>query len=299
MSQKQTKEYTGTCFIGVIGGEIEVGECRESIFDIIRRPGDEIPHVYRGTKGYEARQKHLNNFIESKHDFALFLDLDMYFQEDTLERLRNHKLPYISGLYMRRTRDPVAPVWYRPFSGKWPFEPWVGPVERGRLHKIGASGWGCLLIHREVVLAVKELLKGEWEIIEDDMDIWPYNLSNVMGALVGLKELTVEKPGLRTLRPALEHHVSVLEEEIKPLRADNDVVGSDVRFPFFALKAGYQFIGDPDVRPGHIIHYPISADDYVSLGEIKAQEMAHAQKIVHKKWLKARRQRMEQLENLT
>ena len=299
MATKQTKEYTGTCYIGVTGPEFENGECRDSIERIVLRPGDQGPDFIRATKGYEARQEHLNNFINGKHAFCLFLDSDMAFQSDTLERLRTHKLPYVSGFYMRRMGDPVAPVWYRPYAGQWPFENWIGPVERNRLHKIGASGWGCMLVHRDAIMAVRNLLKGEWEIIEDDMDVWPYDLGAIMNAIAGLKELLAERPGIKTLYPALAQHVKMLENEIRPLRADREIVGSDIRFPFFALQAGYQLMGDPEVRPGHIIHYPLSPDDYDGIAQGRSQDLEKARRTMHKRWLDDSKRLKKQIEGLT
>ena len=282
-------EYNGTVYIGVVGPDNEPGQCRDSIERIGRRPGDDGPHFARATKGYEARQTHLNNFIKSRHDFILLLDHDMTFPPDALERLRSHKLPYISGLYMRRSYNPIAPIWFKPWSGAFPYEPWVSVIERGKLHKLGASGWGCVLIHREVVLAVRKLLHGEWEILEDDMDVYPYDLTAIMGAITGLRSLLSESPGMTTLLPALEHHTRTLEEQIRPLRADRDQIGSDIRFPFFAMKAGYQLWGDPDVRCGHILDYPLSADDFDHLAP---QQRENLEKSLTKR-IKAERKRMK------
>lgn len=256
------KEYTGTAYIGVVGPELDYAICRDSIEMLSLRHGDSAPVFARGTKGYESRQTHLNKFIESKHDFLLLLDADMVFAADTLERLRSHRLPYVSGLYMRRDYNPIAPIWYKPFTGQWPIEPWFAAIEKGKLHKIGASGWGCILVHREVVLAVRALLYGEWEVLEDDMDIWPYDLTQVMGAINGLRALVDGKPVMSTLMPALEAHTATLQRQIRPLRADRDQIGSDLRFPFFALQAGYQLMGDPDVRPSHMLNYPLNPNDY-------------------------------------
>lgn len=273
--KKKAKQYTGSAYIGVVGPEHEIGECRDSIQNIVRRPGDGGPLPIRATKGYEARQLHLDRWLtETRHEFALLLDHDMVFSPDTLERLRSHQLPFVSGLYMRRRYAPIAPVWFKPWSGRWPFEPWTSDPERGRLHPIGASGWGCLLLHRDVVLATRPLLKGEWDIIEDDMDVWPYDLGAVVQAIRALRTLTTERPSLSTLRPALAHHVSVLEREIRPLRGDKGVVGSDIRFPFYAMKAGYQLMGDPDVRPTHILNYPLSPDDYSGMGTEERERIA-------------------------
>ena len=189
MPRNKPKEYTGSAYIGIVGSDGEFGPCRDSIESIARRPGDSPLHFMRATKGYEARQRHINNFIEGKHDFILLLDQDQTFPPDTLERLRGHKLPYVSGFYMRRNLRTIAPVWYRPSRGKWPMEPWVGTVKGGQLHPLGASGWGCILVHRDVIMGVRELLKGEWEVLEDDMDIYPYDLKRLLDAINGLDEL--------------------------------------------------------------------------------------------------------------
>ncbi len=267
------KEYTGSAYIGVVGGESDVGVCRDSILAIRRKAGDDPPRPIRATKGYEARQAHLESFYnETKHAFCLLLDHDETFPVDTLERLRSHKLPYVSGLYMRRM-FPTYPVWYKPPPRHvWPMEPWTGPVERGKLHKLGGSGWGCILVHRDVLTAVAKILKGEDWVLEDDMDIWPYDLGEVMGALCGLRELVSTAPPIATLRPALAAHVGILSQELRPLRGRKTMVGSDLRFPFYAKEAGFQLWGDPDVRCGHVINYPISPDDY---DHTPAGNMAH------------------------
>jgi hypothetical protein len=269
--------YTGTAYIGVVGSDTEYGECRDSIDLIGRRNGDSQPVYARATKGYEARQKHITRFIDdTRHDFCLLLDADMIFHRDTLEKLRVYGLPYITGYYMRRSLNPIAPVWFRPYNGQLPLEPWIGEPERGVLHTLGASGWGCMLIHREVILKTRKILKGEWDILEDDMDLWPYDLVRIMQAIKGLRMLLKEKPDDITLFPALEAHVKALETEIKPLRADKESIGSDIRYPFYALAAGYQLLGDPDVRPGHCINYPLSANDYENIPqEVKDKVKTH------------------------
>ena len=293
------KEYTGSCYIGVVGPETDFADCTASINAILRRPGDSLPQRFSATKGYEARQKHINIFMDSpQYSFILLLDHDQIFQEHTLERLRSHKLPYVSGLYMRRQIAPIAPVWFREFRGQWPMEPWVGPVERGKLHKLGASGWGCTLVHRDVFTAVREILKGEWDVLEDDMDIWPYSIDVIMSSLKALRSILDERPANSTLYPALEHHVSTLELEIRPLRADREVVGSDIRFPFFAKQAGFQLYGDPDVRCGHMLNYNLTADDYDHLCRNSA-EVEKAKKDTLKHVRAKRRELKARYEGLT
>ncbi len=238
---------------------------------------------------------HISAFMETQHDFILLLDHDMLFAVDTLRRLRGHKLPYVSGAYMRRTHEPVSPVWFaKNRAGLWPMQP-AFDIPEG-ISEVGASGWGCVLIHRDVVKAVQELLKGEPEVIEDDMDIWPYDLDAIMGAIHGLQELVADKPAMRTLRPALEAHTATLSREIRLLRGQKKPVGSDIRFPFFARVAGFPLHLDPAVRPAHVLNYPLTPDDYEGIPEearesVRKTTMKHL-KAARRDW----RQRVQELE---
>ena len=265
------KEYTGSVYLGSVGPETEVGICRDSVMMIKKREGDEGPYFVRATKGYEARQFHINKFIESPHDFILLLDHDQIFPADCLERLRSHKRPFVSGFYMRRRFAPIAPVWFEydeETPPRWPMMPFTRDVPQDELVKLGASGWGCILIHRDVILAVSELLKGEDEVIEDDMDIFPYDLPDLLRAVNRLAQLSA-KSNLVDFEPEdydlLRSAVDILRENIVPLRGTKDPVGSDLRFPFFARLAGFDLYGDPAVRVGHVLNYPLSPDDYAGV----------------------------------
>lgn len=245
------KKYTGSCYIGVVGGEMENGLCRDSINAIQKRRYDEGPFFIRATKGYEARQQHLDNWYnKSGKPFLLLLDHDMIFPPDTLEILRSHKLPYVSGYYPRRTLA-ALPVWFdNQEPGVMPMRPMVSIPEDRALYPIGASGWGCILMHRDVVAAVKPLLKGEPEIIEDDMDVLPYDLKRIIQAIAEIKQ-------------APDRSQKILQSEIRPLRGVKDAVGSDIRFPFFAKLAGFQLWGDTGVKCQHMTSYPVKYEDYI------------------------------------
>ncbi len=255
-----TKKYKGSCYIGVVGSETENGQCRDSIEAITKRDGDIGPVFIRATKGYEARQTHLNNwYYRSKKPFILFLDHDMIFPNDTLERMRGHGLPYVSGWYPRRM-IPTLPIWFdNNEPGTMPMRPMTAIPQDKALYQIGASGWGCILMHRDVVTAVKKVLKGEPEIIEDDMDIYPYDLNKTSGAIKGLREEYNRKAPITSNVLA---HIETLEREIIPLRGVKDTVGSDIRFPFYAKLAGFQLWGDSGVKCSHVANYPIRFDDY-------------------------------------
>jgi hypothetical protein len=291
------KRYVGSTYIGVVGGDLEYGVCRDSITKMLRNPDDAAPRYVRATKGYEARQMHLNSFIESKHDYLLMLDHDMIYAPETLERLRGHGLPYVTGAYMRRQFEPVmAPVWfdYNP-RGLWPHQP--ATTVPDKLTKVGASGWGCILVHREVILAVRDILKGEAEVIEDDMDIWPYDLERLMRLKKMVREAVEADERAVELRLwALNEVDEVLAEEIRPLRGTNDPVGSDIRFPFFARAAGFPLWLDPEVTPGHVLHYPLRPDDFLGAGDGYRSEVRKQNRKRVREGRKAWRQRIAALE---
>lgn len=268
------KKYTGSCYIAVVGSETEYGPCRDTIEAIVKQEGDSGPHYHRATKGYEARQSHLNNwYSDTEYSFILFLDSDMYFPPHTLERLRLNGLPFVSGFYMRRTIRPVAPVWFeRGKDGVMPFKPMMAIPEKDKIYPIGASGWGCMLIHRDVITAVRQLLKGENEIIEDDMDIYPYDLKEIVNSISALDG------GIGTMSQGeARKYIDILKREIRPLRGIKDeIVGSDIRFPFYAQLAGFPLWGDTGVLCEHNTVYPVSLEDWLQQPAYNVRDMSIA-----------------------
>lgn len=248
-------------YIGVAGPDNDIGPCRDSIQQLSRGPDDVIV-IGRGTKGYEVRQQHVNNFIESGHEWLLMLDHDMIYAADTLTRLLAHGVQYVSGYYLQRRYAPMLPVWFHPPAdgNEWPLAPFLDIPESGRLYALGASGWGCVLLHRTVIEGTRaQVLKGEWDIIEDDLDVWPYDLAVVMRAL-------------------RDGDLDTLRREIRPWRGqfDRRPVGSDLRYPMLARAAGFKLWGDPDVKPGHVIEYPLAASDYALQDEATRAAVAES-----------------------
>lgn len=271
MTTQETPKLTGLCYIAITGSELENSSCRDSISMLQLQPGDAMRFI-RGTKGYESRQEHIASFLEKpEFSFILMLDSDQTFPPNTLERLRSHGLPYVSGWYMRRRYNPIAPVWYEPGELYFPMRPWTAQVELGKLYEIGASGWGCVLIHRSVFEAVQPLLKGEQFVLEDDMDVLPYDLKTVMRVLFDLRTMVSE--GVPVSVGRLHEQVVALGREIVPLRCVTDPVGSDVRFSYFARAAGVKLYGDAGVLCGHMLNYPLSMADWALLGETQQKQL--------------------------
>jgi hypothetical protein len=106
---------------------------------------------------------------------------------------------------------------------------------------------------------MRPLLKGEDFVIEDDMDVYPYDLNRITAAIDVLSNLTKQE---NVQAKALADYVAVLREEIKPLRGTKDIVGSDIRFPYFAKLAGFDLWLDTGVLCGHMVNYPITPVDF-------------------------------------
>ena len=221
--------YTGTAYIGIVGPDTIPVDAVTSIYGIARRPGDAIPRFIQATKGFEARQYHVNDFLASKHDWLLLLDHDMIFEPDTLERLRSYGRPYVTGYYLRRKLPPWVSVWFEPFDGRFPMMPYTAIPPKGELVQLGGCGWGCTLVHREVFETMRPLLNGEHWVLEDDMNVWP--------------------------------------DTGEPFHKVGGNIGSDVRFALFAKRAGYTLWGSSDITPAHIVNYPLHIQDMLNVPE--------------------------------
>ena len=117
---------------------------------------DDLRVAEFGKPGVHAR-KYLGNFFESKteYDALLMLDMDMLYPEDMLEKFRAHDKDIVTAHYFRRRTDPMLSVIQT--GEKWPYIPLVDVPSDG-LHEVATSGFGAVLITREVYMAVKNYL---------------------------------------------------------------------------------------------------------------------------------------------
>ncbi|MCZ7544654.1 MAG: hypothetical protein M5R40_14535 [Anaerolineae bacterium] len=133
----------GTVYTGAVGAETQPVAAVASVMALRRRPGDSPPVILTPTKGYEGRERHVSDFLQSAHSFLLLLDLDMQHPPDLLERLRAHGQAFVSGLYMKRAYAPVQHVWFEDDPAfNWPMRPMTRTPPAGALVRLGAAGWG-------------------------------------------------------------------------------------------------------------------------------------------------------------
>jgi hypothetical protein len=260
---------SGTVYVGGVGAELQPVSAITSLLTMRLQKGDAW-NILTPTKGFEGRQKHVNNFLESDHDFIFFADADQHFPHDTLEKLRAHGLPFVAGFYPQRM-FPINPVW-RAVWDEWPARWYTNPIDpEGGLVEIGSAGWGCTLVHRSVFEAMAPILKGEPFIVEDDMDVWPYDLEAVLRG----------------------------EESLRPLRGvKTDSVGSDIRFAWYARHAGFKLYGDPSAACGHYISYALGWQDYEQpVNQENLRQYFAAQEELRQQIAENRRELLEHLEN--
>ena len=136
-----------------------------SSFTGLRRVGESHVLMTRDTLVYSARNSLALTAVQREYDWLLWLDSDMVFEPDLLERLlaeaEEKNLDVLSGLYFKRT-SPTEPVILKKLDWRVNAE---GAVEReaeayldyprDALFEVEGAGTGCLLtrvgIYRKVM----------------------------------------------------------------------------------------------------------------------------------------------------
>ena len=107
-----------------------------------------------GSLIYSARQEIAKIAIEKEFDYVFWLDSDMVFPADTLERmmatLENHQLDILTGLYFRRV-PPYSPVLFDKLELDGQMCNWSEFTEiPNELFEVGGCGFGCVLMKTDV-----------------------------------------------------------------------------------------------------------------------------------------------------
>jgi GT2 family glycosyltransferase len=110
-----------------------------------------------GTLIANQRQELVGEALQSGASHILFLDTDMRFPKDTIDRLLAHDKPIVAANYATR-RMPVKTVAFKT-AGSWDCV--YTTEDKTGLEKVAAVGMGVMLIKREVF----ETLELPWFII--------------------------------------------------------------------------------------------------------------------------------------
>ena len=110
-----------------------------------------------GSLIYHSRDNLAKKAIEEECDYIFWLDSDMVFQPDTLERLIQSigKGDIISGLYFRRV-SPFSPVLFKDFEVVGESATWSDFHKIPKdVFEVGACGFGCLLMPTNIFIDVQ------------------------------------------------------------------------------------------------------------------------------------------------
>lgn len=113
-----------------------------------------------GSLVYTSRNDLARFAMKEGFDYVLWLDSDMVFEPDLLQRLykqmTDNDLKMITGLYFRR-RPPYSPVIFETMKprggGGWNFTDYENYPDK--LFEVEACGFGCVLMATEVLLDVQ------------------------------------------------------------------------------------------------------------------------------------------------
>ena len=111
-----------------------------------------------GSLIYTSRNELAKKSVESDADYVFWLDSDMIFQPDTLERmfqvLKENDLDILTGLYFRRVH-PYSPVLFDRLDIDETGCHWSNFEEiPDGLFEVGGCGFGCVLMKTDVFLSV-------------------------------------------------------------------------------------------------------------------------------------------------
>ena len=106
-----------------------------------------IPHFCIGTLIVNQRDQLSEMALEAGSSHVLWLDSDMMFPVDTVQRLLAHAVPIVAGNYVTR-QYPHKTVAYKALHD---WRSYVINSGKQDLIKVAAVGMGCMLVHTEVI----------------------------------------------------------------------------------------------------------------------------------------------------
>jgi hypothetical protein len=108
------------------------------------------PHFCIGTLIVNQRDQLADMAMEADSTHILWLDSDMMFPPDTVQRLLAHAVPIVAGNYVTR-QYPHKTVAYKQLHD---WRSYVVNTGHQDLIKVAAVGMGCMLVHTDVIRAM-------------------------------------------------------------------------------------------------------------------------------------------------
>ena len=148
-------------YVAGVSGEKQYLKSLNSFYELRVRPSDSKNLPQKVMRGDVARMTFCDSFLESDKDALLLLDCDMVHPPDLLERLREWDKDMVTAHYWKRT-TPMESVCSVSPDGTWPYLPLdVRNLPLEGLVEIDSSGFGAVLIKREVIQGVRSGLGEE------------------------------------------------------------------------------------------------------------------------------------------
>ena len=126
----------------------------------LRRVGDCVVAFQMGSLIYTSRNQLGRLAIQQDADYVLWLDSDMVFDPNLLERMlqtvREKDLDMLTGLYFRRVQ-PYTPVLFDTLEYTEEKASWTEykTLPENGLLEVGGCGFGCVLLSTEVLMGVQ------------------------------------------------------------------------------------------------------------------------------------------------
>lgn len=111
---------------------------------------------------YDSRNKLAAKAMKDEFDYVLWLDSDMVFSPDILEKLVADDKDIVSGLYFRRSH-PYSPVIFKDSELKDGRLVWSDYTDypKEELFKVAGAGFGCVLMKTDVIFDMAGKF-GDW-----------------------------------------------------------------------------------------------------------------------------------------
>lgn len=128
----------------------------------LRRVGNPVISFKVGSLVYTARNDLAKMALDTEADFVFWLDSDMIFKPDTLDRMmvtmETKRLDFLSGLYFRRV-TPYTPVLFKTleFDEEKQVCSWTDFKDEELpkdIFEVGGVGFGCVLMRTDVIFEV-------------------------------------------------------------------------------------------------------------------------------------------------